>query len=814
MSHAPPLFRTMNSMARRDSSAASTLIQPVHRFDLLISEHQTLVKTAQESVQQALDALENASSEDDQRAAKLQAQSLLQRTDELVLTLRLATEVRKELVYAYKEISKAQQQEPQLQVERIQWLEQQMGKLILSRRRGRPAAKGRRTIAAMNSDRGLTTKARSEMYHHERDGATLPQVIPQPNTATSSRLSGASKLGNGQNGESIQSSQVSPSRDSDTWHSESEANWTIADAHSGVVGNDESEDLIQVENDRPEPSSLMSIEPLSLLENQVALPSTGVVSNLKTRDTFEQARSTVLFGACSWNSLPLALTNHFVTLSVNTQDEKDEPSLLRTELEELMAELQSLREKVLSAAQASMSIATPNGNKTSRGNQGNKAAKANDTLNETPHEHALPPIQNNLQSKKSSTQMVLYPRPATVWQELQTPAKSKHGLPKIRDNKASVQRVINKKVQISNEIVTKDLFGSADHNQKHVEHHLRRLNSIRHEEKKDAIQVLGHIATDNTKSDVMETLRELFLSESRADVRYEVMKSLLNLGYLDEPVMIFMAQCLREGSYELKIDVLRLALRSKAFRQQECCEKCTELQKCLHNLLSDSHPDVSLHAALLLSSLQYERESCIMVLKRALHTSDSTFQVEALSCLVNIWHYWDKDVLTCAFELLQRHIDWQKRLCVVKDLRVIGASVLDEVKEAKVFEVLHQRLHNEPIEAVRYEIGQLMTDLNMSEKVQTLLLGWLEYGDEFKRADAVIALGAFGSKTAKYLHSLLDCLELDPSLYVRVQVVKLLGRLKFNSHQVVNKLLEISKGSGLVARESQVALQKIVCQTK
>ena len=63
------------------------------------------------------------------------------------------------------------------------------------------------------------------------------------------------------------------------------------------------------------------------------------------------------------------------------------------------------------------------------------------------------------------------------------------------------------------------------------------------------------------------------------------------------------------------------------------------------------------------------------------------------------------------------------------------------------------------------------------------------------------------------------------------QVVRLLGRVKHNSHLVVNRLLEISKGSGLVARydryimhascdmhmihicrESQLALQKIACQ--
>ena len=112
------------------------------------------MKTAQESVQQALEALENASSEvgstvcayicrlpnpsirtqDEKRAAKLQVQSLLQRADELVLTLKvkyhfsldipftqctchrmqLATEVRKELAHAYKDISEAKEKNLQV----------------------------------------------------------------------------------------------------------------------------------------------------------------------------------------------------------------------------------------------------------------------------------------------------------------------------------------------------------------------------------------------------------------------------------------------------------------------------------------------------------------------------------------------------------------------------------------------------------------------------------------------------------------------------------------------------------------------------
>ena len=54
-----------------------------------------------------------------------------------------------------------------------------------------------------------------------------------------------------------------------------------------------------------------------------------------------------------------------------------------------------------------------------------------------------------------------------------------------------------------------DSFEFAEHNKRHIEYHLRRLNSVLHEERKDAAQVLGHIATDNAKSNIVKSLNAL-----------------------------------------------------------------------------------------------------------------------------------------------------------------------------------------------------------------------------------------------------------------------------------------------------------------
>jgi len=54
---------------------------------------------------------------------------------------------------------------------------------------------------------------------------------------------------------------------------------------------------------------------------------------------------------------------------------------------------------------------------------------------------------------------------------------------------------------------------------------------------------------------------------------------------------------------------------------------------------------------------------------------------------------------------------------------------------------------------------------------------------------------------------LLDCLELDPSIYVRVQVVRVLAQMKSYNSRVIQCLVEKSRGHGAVAREAVLALQ-------
>ena len=152
----------------------------------------------------------------------------------------------------------------------------------------------------------------------------------------------ASNARNIQSRRSLFSSKHSASRDSDVWHSESEANWTMVEVYSN-----QPKDITQsqvLSEDEPKPSRLtctpswsksvateQSASPLqrdiapggnmrlhSPLENVrhercVSLSSSEDASKLhETGYNFEPIRSAEVFGECSWNSLSLALNTNLV----------------------------------------------------------------------------------------------------------------------------------------------------------------------------------------------------------------------------------------------------------------------------------------------------------------------------------------------------------------------------------------------------------------------------------------------------------------------------------------------------------------------
>ena len=105
------------------------------------------------------------------------------------------------------------------------------------------------------------------------------------------------------------SSKQSPSQDSDIWHSESEANWTMVEnpfkdlTQSQVLSEDEPK---QFEGDSLHTSYAT---PVSQCAKKDAMKKECYTDHDYVAYGFEPPRSTEVFGDCSWNSLCLAVSS-------------------------------------------------------------------------------------------------------------------------------------------------------------------------------------------------------------------------------------------------------------------------------------------------------------------------------------------------------------------------------------------------------------------------------------------------------------------------------------------------------------------------
>ena len=113
-------------------------------------------------------------------------------------------------------------------------------------------------------------------------------------------------------------------KDSDAWHSESEANWTTVDAHSNAL-KDTSQLLSSGDDDQKPNQTVLTHQPLKVeavtvpKEQLLSIGAESVGSSdvtecssvmLASSYSFEPPRPVEVFGPCSWNSLCLAMNTN------------------------------------------------------------------------------------------------------------------------------------------------------------------------------------------------------------------------------------------------------------------------------------------------------------------------------------------------------------------------------------------------------------------------------------------------------------------------------------------------------------------------
>jgi len=72
-----------------------------------------------------------------------------------------------------------------------------------------------------------------------------------------------------------------------------------------------------------------------------------------------------------------------------------------------------------------------------------------------------------------------------------------------------------------------------------------------------------------------------------------------------------------------------------------------------------------------------------------------------------------------------------------------------------------------------------------------------------------MSLSILGIKGKSLLNQLLDILELDSSIFVRIQVMRAVKELNISDRRVVRLLRERARGTGPMCKEAQIALYSL-----
>lgn len=309
-------------------------------------------------------------------------------------------------------------------------------------------------------------------------------------------------------------------------------------------------------------------------------------------------------------------------------------------------------------------------------------------------------------------------------------------------------------------------------------------------------------------NDVLHSLRHVIKLQRNAKVSYEASKALILLGTWDAYAMSVIIQYIKHGNKDIVLELLSTMTKA---RDVAFVDKGTNEFKKLVNLLiftiKTQSPDLGFHAAVSLGRLcVVEPVSKAYLISRLPELTPSD-KGEALYVLIKQMNCKEKPVIDALLEQLSTAYNWKLRMEATDLLIFIGARDLFKVlTPEEVFDILETLLWDHANKELRAKVSEALSSLDLRQRASQLVLRRLEDPAEEVRARAVISLATLRMKGVKEMKALLDILELDSSVYVRIQVVRAFGNMEWNDPRILRSLKEREKGEGTLATEARKTL--------
>ncbi|XP_074827894.1 protein HEATR9 [Natator depressus] len=310
-------------------------------------------------------------------------------------------------------------------------------------------------------------------------------------------------------------------------------------------------------------------------------------------------------------------------------------------------------------------------------------------------------------------------------------------------------------------------------------------------------------------------------------VRYEVTRTLVLFGCLDAAMVKELIRHLKKGSPTQRKDLLTaLAVALHAWAAVPESRSVVGAQSRLIGTLEqlaasqDRTDDSVLSAATCLVYLDASNPAALDALLRCLTQEnmkkkmqvrilpDHIRRICALLMLVKHVMVVSTDIIQAVIDQLRHSPVYKHRADAANLLSTIGLeSIQQEGLEEEVFQLLVEKLHQEPFLVVRQTVAMTAAALQMKGRIWDIVEKQLKEKSEVSRRQAVVSLGVLGLRNKHVFFTLLEMLEVDSSPAIRIQVIRAFCTLGMNNNHVLKTLMLKEQTDGALARECVKALK-------
>ncbi|XP_065419065.1 protein HEATR9 [Chrysemys picta bellii] len=263
----------------------------------------------------------------------------------------------------------------------------------------------------------------------------------------------------------------------------------------------------------------------------------------------------------------------------------------------------------------------------------------------------------------------------------------------------------------------------------------------------------------------------------------------------------------RQPQYEMKHSQQH---RSSFLSQRSVVGAQSRLIGTLEQLAAsqDGTDDSVLLAATCLVYLDASNPAAQAALLRCLTQENMKKKMQALLMLVKHVNVVSADIIQALIDQLRHSPVYKHRADAANLLSTIGLEpIRREGLEEEVFQLLVEKLHQEPFLVVRQTVAMTAAALQMKGRIWDIVEKQLKEKSEVNRRQAVVSLGVLGLRKKQVFFTLLEMLEVDSSLAVRIQVIRTFCTLGMNNTHVLKTLVLKEQTDGALARECVKALK-------